>query len=150
MAFVEQDRAYIRNYLGYAGIFLQADPRLESAISNIQAVSSVDPVAVGGTRPDQSSENLARNIVAKLVAIDAALDALDAFEGVEKVDDGSFNMVREDARLRRKGRMYVYRLAKLLDTEPRGDVFGTTPAQGTDLRATAAYAPLAMGGRTAY
>lgn len=150
MAFTESDRVQIRTYLGYAALWLQADPRLESAISNIQAITAVDPAAVGGTRPDSSSENQVRMLIQKLIQIDTNLDDLDDFKGAEKVDEGSVDSVREDLRLRRKGRMYVYRLAKILDTEPRADVFGASTAQGSDLRATAAYANVASGGRTAY
>lgn len=150
MAFVEGDRVQIRRYLGYAAIWLQADPRLEAAITTIQAVAD------GGSRPDNTSEQECRLYLAKLNDIDQKIENLDDMMGAGKIDDASFNPLREDMRLRNKGRMYVYRLAKLLDTEPRGDVFGTSPAQGEDLRATAAYppfpygGPVGGGGRTAY
>lgn len=144
MAFSEQDRVYIRQYLGYAAIWLQADPRLESAITTIQSVAD------GGSRPDSSSENQARVYIAKCQDVDQRLDDLDDLMGGGRVDESTFDVVKEDRRLRQKGRMYVYRLAKLLDTEPRGDVFSASPAQGEDLRATAAFPPFPYGGRTAY
>lgn len=143
--FQEIDRVYIRQYLGYADLWLQADPRLESAITCLQPVT--DP---GGTRPDASAENLVRATIARLIATDASIDALDDLVGTTKTDESEGNPAREDMRLRRKGRMLVYRLAKMLDTEPRGDVFGSSPAVGEDLRATAAYPPFPFGGRTAY
>lgn len=155
MAFVEQDRVIIRYYLGWGALWLQADPRLEAAISNIQAVQTMqgatafgynpgtvtpDPNAVGGTRPDSSSENQVRLLVQKLEGVDARLEALDDMMGAGRIDDASFDPVREDARLRRRGRMFVFRLAKLLDTEPRADVFATSSdAVGGDFRAGSAY-----------
>ena len=141
MAIDEAFRVQIRTYLGYAEMWLQADPRLESAITQIQSRAN------GGDRPDDSAENQLRLLIQKCQDVDQKLDALDDMQGIGRMDDASFNPVREDARLRRKGRMYVYRMAKLLDTEPRGDVFGTSPAQGEDLRATAAYPAIGAAAR---
>lgn len=145
MAFSEIDRVQIRAYLGYAGLWLQVDPRLENAITTVQAVSD------GGTRPDNSSEVQIRTYIDQLQAVDAALDQLDNFQGTLQADGNQFNPTREDARLRRKGRMYVFRLAKILDTEPRADVFDSSSGPGEiGLRAGPAYQNVAGNGRTAY
>ena len=58
MAWTEADRVAIRSYLGFADLFLQADPRLESAITSLQARVE------GGTRPDVSAEAQVRRWLA--------------------------------------------------------------------------------------
>ena len=140
--FTEVDRVQIRQYLGYSGLWLQLDPRLESAISNIQSVAD------GGTRPTSDTENLVRSYVDKLQDIDDSLDGLDDYQATEEADGNKFDVVKEDNRLRRKGRMYVHRLAKALDTKPRADIYASTDASD-DFRASAAFLP-AGNNRTAY
>lgn len=158
MAFLEADRVQVRYFLGWANIFLQADPRMEAALSTIQAVQNMqaaaafgynpgtvtpDPAAVGGTRPDSSAENQVKFVVSQLIAIDAAIINLATMQGAAQVGEIRVDPVKEDRRLRNVGRMLVGRLAKLIDTEPRSDVFasgssGDSPA--TNFRASAAYA----------
>lgn len=124
MAYTESDRVQIRTYLGFGAIYLQLDPRLESAITSSQATSD------GGTRPDNSSELLAKGLVTKLQAVDAAIDALLGLMGTYEADgkDGAkIDAAREDARLRKVGRTYVYRLARIFDTEPRADCYAPAP-----------------------
>ena len=141
--FTESDRVQIRKYLGYSALFLQLDPRLESAISTIQSVAD------GGTRPDSSSEDYARQLIASCQDVDTKLTNLDSMMGMGRMDDASFDPAKEDLRLRRKGRMYVFRLAKLLDTVPRANVFGTGTTEGDDFRAGPGYG-VPGNGRTAY
>lgn len=122
MAYTESDRVQIRNYLGFASLYLQADPRLESAITASQATSDT-----GGTRPDNSTELFAKALVVKLQAIDTALDDMTGTFGATKVDEISVDTARETARLRMHGRMYVHRLARIFDTFPHSDIFSSAP-----------------------
>ena len=119
MAWVESDRVNIRLYLGFSALFLQANPRLESAITASQAI--VD----GGTRPDNSTETLARSIITELQGVDTKLDNLDPLMGGTKVDEAEVDAARETARLCAKGRRYVHRLARIFDTAPIADVFSS-------------------------
>lgn len=131
MAFVESDRVNIRLYLGYSALFLQADPRLESAITATQAV--VD----GGTRPDNSSELLAKSIVTQLAAFDASIVGLSTQRGAGSVGGISIDPVRETARLRMLGRQYCHRLGRIFDTSPRADVFTSAMPDGAGYPANA-------------
>ena len=141
-AFLESDRVQIRQYLGYSGLWLQADPRLESAITNIQAVAD------GGTRPDNSTQVLALAIVTTLQGIDARLGRLAGQVGTTSIGAGSssakIDTVRETARLNSEGRKYVHRLARILDTEPRADVFSAAPEEANS------YPSAPFGGRSGY
>lgn len=57
MAYSEQDRAYVRHFVGYGAIFLQAEPRLENAITATQSVAD------GGGRPDSTTENFVKGVI---------------------------------------------------------------------------------------
>lgn len=132
MAFAESDRVQIRKYLGYPQIWLQADPRLESAITNIQSVNDTPP----GTRPDgppSSAEVEAKATITSLQAVDAAIAALRGLMGGTTVDEVKVDAFREDIRLRTEGRMYVARLAHMFDTEPQQDVYSSA-SSGDDFR----------------
>jgi len=148
MAWIEADRVQVRMWLGYSDQFLQADPRLENALTNIQCISD------GGTRPNPSpsaAETQARVILANLTSIDAAMMNLQQFAGATKVDggDATVDAAREDARLRALGRMWVHRLARMFDTLPISDIYSTAP-DGDEWRRRAAYAPFPFGGRIGY
>lgn len=118
MAFLESDRVQIRQYLGFSATWLQADPRLESAITTVQSIAD------GGTRPDNSTELQIKAIVTKLQAIDTNIDGLATQQGALGADDATkLDSARETARLQGVGRMYVHRLARALDTSPHSDIF---------------------------
>lgn len=121
MAFTEADRVQIRKYLGAAGIFLQAWPRLENAITAVQSVAD------GGTRPDNSTEVDVKAIVAKLQEVDCQLDQLDSVYMAATVDELKVDPFRAQIALRTRGRMLVTRLATHFDTRPLRDVFSSTP-----------------------
>lgn len=122
MALVESDRVQIRQYLGFGSLWLQLDPRLESAITAIQSTAD------GGTRPDSSTETQAKALLTKLQGIDTNLDNLANQQGAQEVDGGTkLNQAKEMARLRAMGRMYVHRLARIFDTFPRSDVYSAAP-----------------------
>lgn len=138
--FLESDRVQIRTYLGFSALWLQADPRLESAITNIQAVAD------GGTRPDTSSEVQAKSLVTKLQGIDTAIDTLVIQQGATRVQNQvSLDSAREMIRLRSLGRQYVHRLARMFDTLPRADVYSMAPDD-----APGGLVPLPFGGRSGY
>ena len=120
MAWTESDRATIRHYLGFAAIFLQADPRLELAISSVQ--SSSDP---GGTRPDNSTETQIRGWLADLATVDSNLKNLWSKSLALKVDELSVDPVRGMIMLRMEGRRLVNNIATALSTRPRRDVFSS-------------------------
>ena len=148
MSFNEADRVQIRAALGYSSQFLQADPRLENAISNAQSISD------GGTRPNpspSSAETQVRLLLSNLQSIDTFMLNLGQFAGATKVDGGeaTIDAAREDARLRALGRMYVHRLARLFDTLPISDIFSAAP-DGDEWRRRAAYGPFPFGGRVGY
>lgn len=124
-------------YLGYAAIFLQADPRLESAITAVQAVSD------GGTRPDNSSELAVRNIITQLQAIDTARQTLIPMMFVNKADEAGMDPVKADCAYRIQARTYVHRLARFMDTEPRADIYSAGYPQP-------AYPSAPFGGRLGY
>ncbi len=120
MAFSELDRVNIRTYIGHADLYFGSDPRLEYAITALQA--STDP---GGSMPTADAENYVKALVIKLQTIDAQIDALmDAWGAGEADGDVKLDVSRETARLRSVGRMYAGRLARRFDTEPRADAFG--------------------------
>jgi hypothetical protein len=153
MAFSEADRVWIRHFMGFAAIFVQADLRLENSIQAIQSQAD------GGVRPDSSSENyvkgcvygvaavtgqstgvtpggLTQNLVFAspaqrgLITIEATIAQQDAFLGALSADGGEVKIdsARETARLRWEGRRLVTAMATMLATSPRRDVFSTTPA----------------------
>lgn len=122
MAFIESDRVQIRIYMGYSALWLQLDPRLESAITNVQAI--VD----GGTRPDNSTELAIKSVITKLQLIDSQIDLLAQHQGATRADqDVSIDDARELSRLRSVGRQYVHRLSRFFDSAPRADVFSQAP-----------------------
>jgi len=123
-SYLESDRVSVREYLGFSSLFLQADPRLESAITASQAIAD------GGTRPDNSLQLRVLTIVAALQAIDAAIDNLLIQQGTMELAEAKLNSYREMIRLKARGRIYVHRLARVFDTLPRADCFG--PAVGLE------------------
>ena len=126
MAWAEADRVQIRMYLGFSDLWLQADPRLESAMTNIQAV----PL---GTRPGpdpSAAETNARAVLTNLQTIDTQLLNLGNTAGATKVDEVNVDVAREDARLRALGRTFVNRLAKIFDTDPAADIYAPSNVVG--------------------
>lgn len=117
MAWTEADRATIRSYLGFPALFLQADPRLEAAMTAVQSEAD------GGVRPDGSTELQIRGWLTQLAAIETRLESLwDEAEAL-KVDELGVDPMRAVALLRSEGRRIVGRLARALGTSPRHDVF---------------------------
>lgn len=121
MAFTEAERVQIRRWLGVPAIFVQAEPRLETAITTVQAVSE------GGSRPDNTTELAIRGYLAQLATIETKWQAwLDEMEA-HKVDEIVIDPIRGLAGLFKIGRNYVGHIADALDHPPVRDVFTTAP-----------------------
>lgn len=150
----ETDRTYIRRYVGYGAIFLQAEPRLENAI---QATMSQ---ADGGARPDASSENYIKGLVygyaavtgtqsgvtpgpvsttgvvfatpavRGLITLESSIAQQDVFLGASSADGGevAIDPYREMIRLRSEGRRLCHQLARMLGMKGvRADIFAAAP-----------------------
>jgi hypothetical protein len=117
MAWTESDRATLRHYLGFSALFLQADPRLELAITSVQSKAD------GGTRPDDSTERLIRGWLAQLARLEKRFEELwDEAEAL-KLDSLGVDPYRALVMLRSEGRRIVAGIARALGTAPRHDVF---------------------------
>jgi hypothetical protein len=117
MAWTEADRATIRSYLGFPALFLQADPRLEAAMTAVQSEAD------GGVRLDGSTETQIRVWLTQLAKVESRLEELwDEAEAL-KVDELGVDPMRAMALLRAEGRRVVGRIARALGTAPRHDVF---------------------------
>jgi len=147
MAYSEQDRTIIRHFLGYPAIFLQAEPRLEAAITATQSVAD------GGGRPDSNTENYILGLVygtnpqtgsaitlgpasqtstprampatQGLLSIEQQIASLRPITFVTSADKGDavIDAARGMALLRAEGRRLVNALSRMLATKPRADVF---------------------------
>jgi len=158
MAYSEQDKSLIRYYVGWSATFLQAEPRLENAITSTQSAAD------GGARPDSNTENVIKgliygtaaqtgsgNLVAPgptaqntpfvmpatlgLLAIDQQMSTLWAVALVTSADrsEQQLDVPRAIALLRMEGRRLCYRLARALGLKSvRADVFSGRSAMGDD------------------
>lgn len=117
MAFTEAERVQIRRWLGFSALFTQAEPRLESAITAVQAAND------GGSRPDNTTELAVRGYLADLAAIENQIRIRRDQVEADKVDESRIDTARGNAILRQEGRLYVGYLADALSTRPRRDVF---------------------------
>jgi len=118
MAFTEADRVQIRKYLGFAAIYLQAEPRLE------QAITAVQSTADGGTRPDSSTEDAIKAQLVILQSISASILATLQCLGTLQVNKVETDNVRALAALRQQGWVEVGYLSDPLSTRPVRNVFG--------------------------
>lgn len=153
MAYSETDRTWVRRYVGYGAVWLQAEPRLENALTATQSVSD------GGGRPDSSTENNIKGIIygvaavvgttgvtpgpasttgltfstpalRGLITIENTIANQDVFLGALKADGGEVQIdpVREVGRLRQEGRRLCHQLARMLGMRGvRADIFASSP-----------------------
>ena len=137
MAFAEYDRVQIRHFLGYGATWLQAFPLVENAITAVQSVSD------GGSRPDSSTETWIKALiygaaaqvgppalpaVRGLVTIEASIANQDTLIGVTQAGKGAATLgpLQETARLKSEGRRLCKQLARMLGMKRViADVFGT-------------------------
>lgn len=117
--FLESDRVKIRKWLGFSALFLQADPRLEAAITSVQSVTD------NGTRPDDSTVLAIKDYLTKLDGIETQWMNLTAEGGMQggKIDELQIDPLRGLEGLKKVGRIYVGFLADALSTRPHRDVF---------------------------
>jgi hypothetical protein len=123
--FSEASRVKLRDALGFSSIFIQADLRLENAITAIQSISD------GGVRPDNSSELAALAIVADIETLYCDMKALWKAVSVGQANKVKIDAVRGLMMLRSEGRRQVTRLSALLSTDPRRDIFSASEPDPT-------------------
>jgi|ERR1041385_3464732 hypothetical protein len=117
--FAESDRVKIRKWLGFSAIFLQADPVLENAITSVQAIAD------GGSRPNDSTVVAIKDYLTKLDSIESQWMLLTTEGGMQggQVDELKIDPLRGLQGLCKIGRMYVGFIADALATRPHRDVF---------------------------
>ena len=118
--FSEYDRVRVRDALGFAALFQQADPRLEAALTSIQSISD------GGDRPDNSSELACKSIVADIETLYCQMKNLWPAVSVGQANKVKIDPARGLLVLRSEGRRLVTRLSALLSTNPRRDIFSAS------------------------
>lgn len=120
MAFTEADRVQIRHFMGAGQLFLQAYPFLESAISNVQSVGD------GGTRPDSSAETAIKSLVTDMQSVESNLKTLWPTMLALTADEVRIDPARAMAALRMEGRRLAFSLARHLGFDSvLADVFGS-------------------------
>lgn len=119
-AWTELERAKIRHYLGFSAIFLQADPRLENAMTTVLAIAD------GGTRADSSTQTQIQGWITDLETVETNLKNLWNKSLALKVDVIQIDPVRGMMMLRAEGRRIVTNIATALATKPRRDVFSAS------------------------
>ncbi len=118
MAFTNAEKGSIRKYLGWNARWVQFDSALERAFAFVAASS------ISG---DTSSEDEARSLLAKIVAIEGEIDGSRARFKADKVGTIQLNRA-EVTQLVQRGESYIGQLAR---------VFGV-PTKGYALRADSA------------
>jgi len=122
MAFTEADRVLIRQYVGWSAIFQQFQPLLESAITTIQSVAD------GGIRIDNSTELLVKSLLADLQKVDAKLLDFDCL-GTNVVNKIQMDNIRARMVVQQWGRTLVGRLCTVLSLEgPLSDCYSSHPS----------------------
>lgn len=149
MAYAELDRSYIRHFVGYGAIFIQADPRLENAITATQSVADL------GARPDSSTENVIKGLIYGVAAVvgvavtpggtaqsgpfaqpaqrgllqlEQSIANLDPLIGVLRAEEATLDTAREGIRLKMEGRRLCHAMARMLGMRGvRADVFSSAP-----------------------
>ncbi len=122
MAFTEADRVLIRQYVGWTAIFQVAQPLLESAITTIQSVAD------GGIRIDNSTELLVKSLLAQLQKVDEQLLEFGCL-GTVSVNKVAMDNVRARMVVMQWGRVLVGRLCTVLSLEgPITDCYSSSPS----------------------
>jgi hypothetical protein len=152
VSYSEVDRSWIRHFVGFGAIYLQAEPRLENAITATQSLADL------GSRPDSSTENYIKGVlygtaaagtvvgvapgptsttglafvtpgVRGLIQLEANIANQDVFLGSSEADgDIKIDPVREVRRLRSEGRVKSHALARMMGMRGvRADMFSASP-----------------------
>ncbi len=125
--FSEADRVQVRKWLGFSGLYLEADPRLENALSNIQMIGDG-----AGTKVDDSTVLAVKDYLTKLTGIEAQWVQLTAEGGMQggTIDELKIDPLRGLEGLKKIARMYVGFICDCLSTRPRRDVFSSPKLLG--------------------
>lgn len=123
--FTESDRVNIRSYMGAGSIYLQLFPKLENAITAVQAIAD------GGSRPDNSTELFIKAIIVDLQTIETKLKAIHC--QVQVVEANQKEIVLNTAQgiylLKSEGRRMIGNLSRTLACAPLYDFFSSqTPS----------------------
>lgn len=151
MSYSEQDKTYIRHFVGYGAIFLQAEPRLENAILATQSVAD------DGSRPDSNTENYIKGTIygsaaqagsavtpgpttqsttfampaqLGLLSLEAQIQVMWPITFVVSSDnkEAVLDVYRGIVLLRKEGRRLCHGLARMLGMKGvRADVFSSAP-----------------------
>ena len=114
MAFTDEEKTLIREYLGWTARFRQTDTALERAMSAIE------------TQP--AEEARARVHIAELQRIDQALVGAESRFKADQV--GTIKLSESElTRLRSRGAERVGRLARLFGVEVHGDPYSPSPSR---------------------
>lgn len=137
-AWTEAQRVSARKWLGFGNVFLQADPRFETAMNAVLAVAD------GGTRPDNSAQLAILGYLAFLDggtippaagSLEAQWQALLIQLAVGEADgEAKIDAIRALAGVAKIGRFYVRLICYSLGFEkPLVDVFAANPAFNEDV-----------------
>lgn len=110
MSFSNGEKASIRNYLGWNAKFVQFDSGLERAFVFVENLSGTG---------DTSAEDLARTLLAKVVAIEVEIDATHSRFKADKVGPITLNR-KEVTQLIERGEAYIGQLARVFGVEVKG------------------------------
>lgn len=120
MALTDDQKASVRYYLGWPDVNRMADLRLEGAMGSVSS-QGVTQIAA---------------LLASLATVDSNLVTVNSASraGITGVDNGgvTWSAAGNSASMSvaRQGRMYVQRLAAILQIEPMRDVYGVGPTGG--------------------
>ena len=126
--FTEANRVQIRHYMGAGSIYLQLFPKLENAITAVQAIAD------GGSRPDSSTETFVLSIITKLQAVDTKLERLHNQAQVVEANQQEIvlNVAQGLFLLRSEGRRFVGDLSRVLACAPLWDCYSSQAPSAAD------------------
>ncbi len=118
MAFSEDQKAAVRQYLGFSELFHDFDSRLEGQMD-----------ALGTSRP--SAVTRAQALLTKLAALDAKIDdsALNNLD-LERAEDVTFLGPKQIEALQDYGRSLIQQLAVIFEVQVQRDYYGSEAGSG--------------------
>ena len=127
-AFTEIQKVEIRKYMGAGSIYLQQFPKLENAITAVQAVAD------GGTRPDSATQNSIVSYLTKLATIETKLEALQCQVQVVNAgeDEVKLNVAQGIFLLHKEGKRMIGIIARTLACAPVWDFFSSQAPSADD------------------
>lgn len=113
--------------MGASSIFLQVDARLENAITAVQSLAD------GGSRPDSSTEDAIRIDLADLADIETRIKSLYGSLLVDDAEGIKLNSTRAIRGLKREGREIIARIANRFSYSPLYDYFSSKSTQNSQI-----------------